>query len=68
MRALSDLEKQCSGISNGVEGDGGAEWSKVTHGIQSLRRVLDETTTTAGTLSQSDREALLLNRLFSILS
>ncbi|KAF9065179.1 NRDE protein-domain-containing protein [Rhodocollybia butyracea] len=58
-RPLSDIEKAGGGFSNGVDGKGGSEWPKVTHGLQDFRAALK---------SQSLTEAEFTNRLFEVLA
>jgi len=61
-RPLSDEERHCGGISNGIDGQGANEWPKVKHGIQSLGNLLK------GPLSRSHTEADVVNHLFDILA
>ena len=39
-RLLTDAERACGGLSNGVDGRGGEEWPKVVQGREELRSVL----------------------------
>jgi len=39
-RTLTDAERACGGLSNGVDGHGGEEWPKVVQGRDELRSVL----------------------------
>ncbi|KAI0754784.1 DUF833-domain-containing protein [Daedaleopsis nitida] len=39
-RMLSDEERRCGGMSNGVDHHGASEWPKVQHGTQALRTLL----------------------------
>lgn len=41
-RTLSDAERACGGMSNGVDGEGGDAWPKVVQGRAALRSILDE--------------------------
>ena len=41
MRTLSDAERACGGLSNGVDGEGGDAWPKVVQGRAALRSILE---------------------------
>jgi hypothetical protein len=41
-RALTDAERACGGLSNGVDGRGGDLWPKVVQGRDELGNVLDK--------------------------
>lgn len=41
-RALTDAERACGGVSNGVDGRGGDQWPKVVQGRDELGNVLAE--------------------------
>jgi uncharacterized protein with NRDE domain len=41
-RTLTDAERACGGVSNGVDGQGGDLWPKVAQGRAELGQVLDE--------------------------
>ncbi|RPD62580.1 DUF833-domain-containing protein [Lentinus tigrinus ALCF2SS1-6] len=60
-RMLSDEERRCGGMSNGVDHHGANEWPKVQHGMQALRSLLD-------TLPQHTAEAEIVERLFELLT
>jgi len=59
-RPLSDQERHCGGISNGIDGKGASEWPKVKHGVCALSNLLS-------TLSPSSSEDDAVNHLFDIL-
>lgn len=40
-RSLSESERHCGGMSNGVDGRGASVWPKVVHGTQSLQGILE---------------------------
>ncbi|KAI8978722.1 DUF833-domain-containing protein [Trametes punicea] len=60
-RMLTSDERQCGGMSNGVDHRGANEWPKVKHGIQTLRQVLNS-------LPQDVTEAEIVERLFALLT
>ncbi|OSC97488.1 DUF833-domain-containing protein [Trametes coccinea BRFM310] len=60
-RMLTKGERQCGGISNGVDHHGANEWPKVKHGIQTLHEVLNS-------LPQDATEAEIVERLFALLT
>ncbi|KDQ62816.1 hypothetical protein JAAARDRAFT_30726 [Jaapia argillacea MUCL 33604] len=60
-RILSDTEKRCGGMSNGVDGRGDPEWPRVTHGRQNLMDVL-------ASLPPQVNESDLVEHLFELLS
>ncbi|KAI9058562.1 DUF833-domain-containing protein [Trametes sanguinea] len=60
-RMLTEEERQCGGISNGVDHHGANEWPKVKHGIQTLHEVLNS-------LPQDATEAEIVERLFALLT
>ena len=41
VRRLSDAERACGGLSNGVDGEGGDAWPKVVQGRAALRSILE---------------------------
>ena len=41
-RTLTDAERACGGLSNGIDGHGGDLWPKVAQGRAELGQVLDE--------------------------
>jgi hypothetical protein len=62
-RALTEEERLCGGISNGVDGKGGNQWKKVIQGTQSLEAFL------YGHLAAPDvSESEIVKGLFEILS
>lgn len=60
-RMLSKEERECGGMSNGVDHHGASEWPKVKHGIQTLAAVLNS-------LPQDATEAEIVERLFALLT
>ncbi|OBZ68641.1 Transport and Golgi organization 2 [Grifola frondosa] len=60
-RMLSDEERRCGGMSNGVDHHGASEWPKVKHGIQALNEVLNS-------LPQDISDSDLAERLFTLLT
>jgi uncharacterized protein with NRDE domain len=61
-RPLSDEERHCGGISNGIDGQGGNEWPKVKHGVHALCNLMKQP------LSRSHTEAGVVDHLFDILA
>lgn len=39
-RSLSHGERQCGGLSNGIDGKGANEWPKIQVGIRSMREAV----------------------------
>ena len=60
-RILSEAERRCGGLSNGIDSAGANEWSKVEKGKQALQDVLE---TAAEGMSESE----LAERLFELLT
>lgn len=60
-RDLSDEERCCGGMSNGIDRQGANEWPKVKHGIHALQEVLDSVT-------ENSNESDLLEQLFGLLT
>lgn len=60
-RALTDAQRHCGGLSNGIDGDGADEWPKVQHGVRTLEALLE-------TLPPNTSEDQLTERLFDILT
>lgn len=60
-RELSDAERRCGGLSNGVDGHGAAQWPKVQHGTRLFENVLQ-----AITPETTDMD--LVERLFGLLT
>ncbi|KAI0769102.1 DUF833-domain-containing protein [Trametes elegans] len=60
-RMLTQEERVCGGISNGVDHRGASEWPKVQHGIQTMGDLLN-------TLPQDATEAEIVERLFALLT
>lgn len=60
-RPLSDDERVCGGVSNGVDGEGGNDWPKVKHAMQDFSAALK-------TLFPAVQEAELTDRLFELLA
>jgi len=65
-RTLSDDERACGGISNGVDGEGGDAWPKVVQGRSALRSILDEGS--AGGPEIADADSHLAERLLDLLT
>ncbi|EPQ54630.1 DUF833-domain-containing protein [Gloeophyllum trabeum ATCC 11539] len=60
-RPLSDGERRCGGISNGIDGSGASDWPKVKHGTMELNELLDS--------APNDlTDVKLSERLFELLS
>lgn len=60
-RMLSDEERRCGGMSNGIDRHGANEWPKVQHGMRALRSLLDE-------LPQRAAESEIVEHLFELLT
>jgi len=60
-RTLSDEERRCGAMSNGVDHHGAAEWPKVRRGSQMFREILDS-------VRDDTPESDLTERLFNILT
>jgi len=60
-RHLSDDERRCGGLSNGVDRQGASEWPKVKVGTAKLQQVLDS-------LTEHTTEPEIVERLFEILT
>ena len=60
-RPLSDAERGCGALSNGVDGRGAAAWPKVQHGAASFSALLQAVT-------RDTPEADLVERLFGLLT
>ena len=60
-RMLSDEERRCGGMSNGVDHKGANEWPKVKHGTQTLRNLLQS-------LPRDATEAEIVDKLFALLT
>jgi uncharacterized protein with NRDE domain len=60
-RTLSEAERRCGGISNGVDGKGASEWPKVQIGRDHLNTLLDSA-------PRGLEEFQLAERLFEILA
>ncbi|KAI0632287.1 NRDE protein-domain-containing protein [Trametes polyzona] len=58
-RMLTQEERECGGMSNGVDHHGASEWPKVQHGIQTMKTVLNS-------LPQDAAE--IVERLFALLT
>jgi len=63
-RALTDAERACGGLSNGVDGRGGDQWPKVVQGRDELGNVLDK----LSRKPEVDDERLLAGRLIELLT
>lgn len=66
-RTLSDDERACGGISNGVDGEGGDAWPKVVHGRAALRSILDEGSAGEGP-KIADADSHLADQLMDLLT
>jgi uncharacterized protein with NRDE domain len=62
VRALTEEERRCGGLSNGIDGKGGNEWGKVVQGTRSLKALLDDR------MSGEVEETEIVNGLFEILA
>ena len=60
-RALSEAERRCGGISNGVDGKGANQWPKVQHGVKQMNALLEN-------VPRDLEEASLVDSLFEILA
>ena len=65
-RTLSDDERACGGISNGVDGQGGDVWPKVLQGRAALRSILDEGSADGPKIADADSH--LAERLMELLT
>lgn len=73
-RPLTESERHCGGMSNGVDGRGASEWPKVVRGTQSLQEILEslptrsmETDPSADREAQTRRDDELAESLFQML-
>ena len=60
-RLLTPEERRCGGMANGVDGQGGNEWPKVTQGVRSLTELF-------ANLPRDINESALTESLFKILT
>ncbi|PCH39817.1 DUF833-domain-containing protein [Wolfiporia cocos MD-104 SS10] len=60
-RELSDEERRCGGMSNGIDRQGASEWPKVKHGTRAMQEVLDS-------VPEDVDEGELAERLFNLLA
>ncbi|KZT23397.1 DUF833-domain-containing protein [Neolentinus lepideus HHB14362 ss-1] len=60
-RSLSEEEKRCGGVSNGIDGSGASDWPKVRHGTEELDDLLNSNPSDFTDLDLSER-------LFELLS
>jgi hypothetical protein len=69
-RPLTDAERACGGLSNGVDGRGGEEWPKVVQGRDELRSVLGEQLLllSRGPEPETDQDERLARRLIELLT
>jgi uncharacterized protein with NRDE domain len=65
-RTLSDAERACGGISNGIDGQGGDVWPKVLQGRAALRSILDEGSADGPKIADADSH--LAERLMELLT
>lgn len=61
-RMLTDEERRCGGMSNGIDHHGASEWPKVKHGVGALGDVLNSVPQDAA------RESEIVERLFELLT
>jgi uncharacterized protein with NRDE domain len=66
-RTLSDDERACGGVSNGVDGEGGDAWPKVVQGRAALQSILDEGSAGEGP-KIADADSYLAERLMDLLT
>ncbi|KIJ64585.1 hypothetical protein HYDPIDRAFT_111952 [Hydnomerulius pinastri MD-312] len=59
--SLTEAQRRCGGLSNGIDGKGADDWPKVQHGLHSLKGILD-------TLPPNTSEDQLTERLFELLT
>lgn len=60
-RGLSEAERRCGGLSNGIDSAGADEWPKVKKGKQALHALLE-------TAADGMSETQLVERLFELLT
>lgn len=60
-RGLSEAERRCGGLSNGIDSAGADEWPKVKKGKQALQALLE-------TAADGMSETQLVERLFELLT
>lgn len=65
-RTLTDAERACGGVSNGVDGQGGDLWPKVAQGRAELGKVLDEELSRGPAAAETDER--LAGRLIELLT
>ncbi|KAN0129475.1 DUF833 domain containing protein [Lactarius tabidus] len=65
-RTLTDTERACGGVSNGVDGQGGDLWPKVAQGRAELGQVLDEELSRGPAAAETDER--LAGRLIELLT
>ncbi|KAH7915451.1 NRDE protein-domain-containing protein [Hygrophoropsis aurantiaca] len=61
IHSLTDAQRRCGGISNGIDGKGADQWPKVHHGLHSLQSIID-------TPPPHESEEQLAERLFALLT
>ncbi|OAX37054.1 DUF833-domain-containing protein [Rhizopogon vinicolor AM-OR11-026] len=61
VRALTDAERRCGGMSNGIDGKGAEAWPKVQHGLHSFKSIISA-------VSPSTPEKELAENLFELLT
>lgn len=66
-RALSENERKCTGVSNGVDGQGASEWPKVVQGRDAFDEALREWKDDQRRGRDVD-DIALAERLFTVLS
>jgi len=64
-RDLSDGERRCGGMSNGIDRQGAQEWPKVKHGTEALQEILDRATEDANEFQLAERLFGLLTWVFA---
>jgi uncharacterized protein with NRDE domain len=65
-RTLSDDERACGGISNGIDGQGGDVWPKVLQGKAALQSILDDGSADGPKIADADSH--LAERLMELLT
>lgn len=61
VRPLTDTERRCGGMSNGIDGKGAEAWPKVQHGLHSFKSIMNA-------VSPSTPEKELADNLFELLT
>ncbi|KAG1727163.1 NRDE protein-domain-containing protein [Suillus paluster] len=61
VRPLSDAERRCGGMSNGIDGKGAETWPKIQHGLHSFKAIMNA-------VLPSTPEKELADNLFELLT